>query len=87
MGELERFDEWAAAARRHGPPQVNVTSKVVRTIQRVRPRPAVERPAMAIAATALVAASIALVSAWQSWQTVNDPLLHLFKPPSYLTMR
>ncbi len=87
MGDLERFDEWAAAARGREAPRVDVTSKVVRTIQRIQPRAAVEKPVVAIAATALIAASIALIAAWQSWQLVHDPLVQWFNTPNYLTMR
>jgi hypothetical protein len=87
MGELERIDEWAAAARRREPPRVDVTQKVVRTIARIQPRAAVEKQVVAIAATAVLAASIALVAAWQSWQIAQDPLIQWFTSPNYLTMR
>jgi hypothetical protein len=87
MGDLKQFDEWAAAAQKREAPRVDVTSNVVRTIQRLQPRRAVEKPEWAIAATAVIAASIALVAAWHSWQTVHDPLVQWFNTPDYLTMR
>jgi hypothetical protein len=87
MGELERFDEWAAAAQKREAPQVDVTSNVVRSIQHVRPSASVEKPVVAIAAAAMIAASIALGAAWQSWQTMHDPLIQWFNTPNYLTMR
>jgi hypothetical protein len=87
MRELERIEEWVAAARRREAPRVDVTPKVVRTIQCIQPRTAVEKPVLAMAATAVIAASIALVVAWQSWQFVHDPLVRWFISPNYLTMR
>jgi hypothetical protein len=87
MGELKRLDEWAAAARERAAPRVDVTSNVVRTIQRIQPRAAIEKSVVAIAATAVIAASIALVAAWQSWQVAHDPLVQWFNTPNYLTMR
>jgi hypothetical protein len=87
MRELERFDEWASAARRQDPPRVDITPRVVRTIERFQPKAAVERPVVALAATAVIAASIALVAAWQSWQIAHDPVIQWLKPPNYLTMR
>lgn len=87
MGDLERFDEWAAAAQRREAPRVDVTSNVLRTIERIQPRPRVEKPVLAITAVAVLAASIALVAAWQSWQNVHDPLVQWLTPPNYLTMR
>jgi len=87
MREWDMFETWARESWPLAVPTVNVTDRVVRTIQ-CRPRPAdLERPALAIAATALIAASVALATAWQTWQIAHDPLAQVFKPPSYLTVR
>jgi hypothetical protein len=80
MSDFDQLEQWAAQLRRQEPPQIDVTSRVVESI-RHRPRPVVfERPSIAVTAVAVVAASAALLMAWQSWQTLHDPLFQLFEP-------
>ena len=80
MSDVDQLEQWAAQLRPQTPPQVDVTARVVESI-RQRPRPVVsERPSIVVTAAAIVAASAALLMAWQSWQTLHDPLFQLFEP-------
>jgi hypothetical protein len=75
----------AQLARRERAPRVNVTSQVMAAIHRSRYRVArVDSPVLVFAGVALAAAALVAIWAVPAWESVQDPLVALFRPLSFV---
>ncbi|HVX62358.1 MAG TPA: hypothetical protein VHC19_17200 [Pirellulales bacterium] len=83
MPSLTDFERLAQLARRERAPSVNVAGQVMAAIQRSRYRVSrVDSPALVFAGVALAAAALVAIWAVPAWESVQDPLVALFKPLS-----
>jgi hypothetical protein len=64
-----------------------VDQRIVAHLAANGPSIVIEQPARDGNSAINLALQMHRLGPWQSWQTVNDPLVQLFKPPNYLTMR
>jgi|SwirhisoilCB1_FD_contig_51_2004576_length_1421_multi_1_in_0_out_0_2 hypothetical protein len=85
MTNLSEFQRMAQLARRERAPRVNVTSQVMAAIHRSRYRVArVDSPVLVFAGVALAAAALVAIWAVPAWESVQDPLVALFRPLSFV---
>lgn len=88
MSDLKRFERLAKAAREERAPRMDVTARVVETIETFPYRPAVYRavladsPLLAFAGFSLAAAVLVGMLALPCWESVQDPLVAFCKPLS-----
>ncbi len=81
MTNLSDFERLAQLARRERAPRVNVAGQVMAAVHRSRYRVArVDSPALVFAGVALAAAVMVAIWALPAWESVQDPLVALFKP-------
>lgn len=80
MSDFKEFERIAARAREERPARVDVTQRVMRTIQ-IRERVLVDpfdRQMTFCAALSAAAALIIAVPALDAWMALTDPMPHLF---------
>ena len=83
----EDFDALLGQARSEAAPPVDVTARVVESIRTREIVRLSDRPTLAIVMAAVTAASVALGVAWHSRQQLQNPLVEIFRPPSYVVLR
>lgn len=81
MNTLERFEHWAAKARRDAPPPLDVSAAVLQAICYRAPREEADAlPLVLTAVLSVLAASVTIALALDSWLSLTDPLGGLFQP-------
>lgn len=77
------FDTLIAQVRTEAAPPVDVAARVVDSIRTREVVRLSDRPSLAVVLAAVTAASIALGIAWHTRQELQNPLVEIFRPPSY----